>query len=361
MNIERTLAASAVVLALSVPATAAFADGDHDAPRPDDHAPIGVMADHTHAAGEWMLSYRFMRMDMSGNRIGTDSVSPDTIATTVPNRFFGRPGQPPTLRVVPTEMVMDMHMLGVMYAPSDRLTLMAMLPYIDLEMDHITYAGGMGTERLGTFRTKASGIGDVSVSGLITLRSTARSSLHAQVGLAAPTGDNEQTDDVLTPMGMRPTLRLPYPMQLGSGSWSAILGLTQNWRGERFSGGLQWQSTIRLNENDNDYTLGDQHQLTGWAAWRVSRPISLSARLTAWKRNDIDGIDPAIVAPVQTADPDNYGAERLDLGLGLNWALQDKLAGHRLAVEWVTPLAQDLDGPQLETDSVLTVGWQYAF
>ena len=111
-----------------------------------DHAPIGVMGDHTHKQGEFMFSYRFMRMDMEGSRIGTDEVTPETIATTVPNRFFGRPMQPPTLRVVPTSMRMDMHMGGVMYAPTDRLTLMAMGMYVVKEMDHTTFMGGMGSD-----------------------------------------------------------------------------------------------------------------------------------------------------------------------------------------------------------------------
>ena len=52
-----------------------------------DHAPIGVMADHRHAKGEWMLSYRFMRMNMDGNRDGRDSLSPENIVTSVPNPF----------------------------------------------------------------------------------------------------------------------------------------------------------------------------------------------------------------------------------------------------------------------------------
>ncbi|MBO6658950.1 MAG: hypothetical protein JJ934_18805, partial [Pseudomonadales bacterium] len=42
-----------------------------DATRPDDHAPIGVMGDHTHHKGEWMLSYRYMLMRMEDNRDGT--------------------------------------------------------------------------------------------------------------------------------------------------------------------------------------------------------------------------------------------------------------------------------------------------
>lgn len=79
--------------------------------RADGHAPIGVMGEHRHKTGEVMLSYRFMHMDMQGNLIGDDNVSPATIATTVPNRFFGAPGQPPTLRIVPTDMRMQMHML----------------------------------------------------------------------------------------------------------------------------------------------------------------------------------------------------------------------------------------------------------
>ena len=35
---------------------------------PDDHAPIGVMGDHAHKAGEWMLFYRYGFMKMDGNR-----------------------------------------------------------------------------------------------------------------------------------------------------------------------------------------------------------------------------------------------------------------------------------------------------
>jgi hypothetical protein len=39
--------------------------------RASDHAPIGVMGEHPHAAGEFMLSYRYMFMSMKGNRDGT--------------------------------------------------------------------------------------------------------------------------------------------------------------------------------------------------------------------------------------------------------------------------------------------------
>jgi len=38
--------------------------------RADGHAPIGVMGDHQHEAGEWMVSFRYMRMAMEGNGTG---------------------------------------------------------------------------------------------------------------------------------------------------------------------------------------------------------------------------------------------------------------------------------------------------
>ncbi len=112
-----------------------------------------------------MLSYRFMHMDMEGYRSGTNSLSPEQVAVT-PNPCFGLPGQPPDIRIVPTSMTMDMHMFGAMYAPHDRITLMAMLPYVTKQMDHITFAGMAGTVRLGTFNTQSEGHGDLKISAL---------------------------------------------------------------------------------------------------------------------------------------------------------------------------------------------------
>jgi hypothetical protein len=83
------------------------------------NAPIGVMGDHMHGAGEWMFSLRQMKMEMSGNKIGSDNAS-DTEILSVPNT---NAMMPPNLRVVPQHMEMDMTMLGVMYAPNADLTL----------------------------------------------------------------------------------------------------------------------------------------------------------------------------------------------------------------------------------------------
>jgi len=41
-------------------------EGPWTAARPDGHAPISVMGDHMHKMGEWMVSYRYMSMEMEG-------------------------------------------------------------------------------------------------------------------------------------------------------------------------------------------------------------------------------------------------------------------------------------------------------
>ena len=73
-------------------------------------------------------------------------------------------------------------------------------------------------------------------------------------------------------------------------------------------------------------------------------------RLKYSTMDEIDGRDPAIMAPVQTANPDNYGGERFDVVLGINLVGQrDWYRGHRVAIEATVPVEQDLNGPQMET------------
>ncbi|MGB0133675.1 hypothetical protein, partial [Dokdonella sp.] len=311
----------AAALALALNFTTARADHEHDEAGPvraDSHAPIGVMGDHLHRAGEWMISYRYMHMDMSGNRIGTDDISPDAIVTTQANPFAGMPGMPPTLRVVPLDMQMDMSMFGAMYGLTDRVTLMAMVNYVDRQMKHRTYSGGMGTSVLGNFDTSTSGFADSSLSALIGLGENGMGKWHANIGVSLPTGSVDEKGQVLAPNGMQPVLRLPYPMQLGSGTTDPMLGLTVTRRFDNWSWGAQWTGLWHLKDNSEDYRLGDQQRLTAWAARLWTPAVSTSVRLAGQDVGQIHGRDPQIMAPVQTADPSRQGGQRIELGMGMN-------------------------------------------
>lgn len=362
MTIKSLLSASALVcvsLSSIMPAYAHEGDGGN-VTYATDHAPIGVMADHRHKKGEWMLSYRYGFMDMDGSRDGTTSLAPETIATTVSNPF----GSPATLRVVPTNMQMNMHMVGAMYGLSDRVTLMGMGMLMSNEMDHVTFAGASGDTRLGEFTTKSSGIGDTTLGAIIGLDDGTKSHRQINLGLAVsvPTGSNTQTDTVLTPMNTTPDLRLPYPMQLGSGTWDAKPSLTGRTRFGRWSVGGQASAVIRLDANKEGYQLGDKVEGTAWLAYEPMPSFSISGRMRAQSQGKIDGDDSEITAPVQTADPDNQGGEVVEALLGLNFAASNgALKGARFAAEVGLPLYRDLNGPQLETDLTFTLGVQKAF
>lgn len=336
-----------------------LASGDHNISGPHTHAPIGVMGDHTHDKGEFMFSYRYMEMTMSGNLQGSDSISPNEIVTTIPNRF----GAPPTLRVVPVDMTTSMHMFGMMYAPTDSITLMGMLNFVEKEMDHLTYMGMMGTNVLGNFQTETSGIGDTRLEALYKVHAENGHNVHLNFGLSLPTGDIEETGQILTPMNTHPTPRLPYAMQIGSGTYDMELGATYNFYAQDFNIGGQIKHLVRTGgNNDEGYQLGDKTSLSTWLGYRVSTPVSLSARLEYMDTDSISGIDANIAAPVQTANPDNYGGELLNLGLGINFEGQSgAIKGHRLALEFVSTIDQDANGVQMEMDDMWTLGYQYAF
>ncbi len=331
-------------------------------PAPNSHAPIGVMGDHLHKKGELMFSYRYMRMSMKDNRIETGDVSPETIVTTIANRFAGMPGMPPTLRVVPLSMTMNMHMLGAMYAPSDGVTFMAMGMFIQNDMSLLTFQGGSGTNELGTFATQTKGVGDVKLSALVKLAKIQSGTLHLQAGISLPTGSITEEDQVLTPMNMRPTVRSPYPMQLGSGSWDALPGITYASLSGNTGWGAQVSGVVRLVENREDYKLGNQLNMTFWASQRLASWVSASLRARYTTTGKIRGIDDDIMLPVQTANPDFMGGKNLDGALGINLIGQSGVVkNQRVALEYSLPVYQHLNGPQMKTTSVFTLGWQYAF
>lgn len=314
------------------------------------HGPIGVMGDHTHKAQEWMFSYRYMAMEMDGNLEGGDSVSASDITGTMMN--------PGPYMVAPLSMDMEMHMFGAMYAPSDAVTLMFMLPYLENEMDHQTRMGGR-------FTTRSSGWGDVKASALVSLYTSPNEAhrVHANLGLSLPTGSIDERDD--TP-AMK-NAKLPYGMQLGSGSIDLLPGVTYSGQGTGSAAKLSWGAqlalTIRSDYNDNDYRLGNRAQLSGWLAHSFSPALSASLRLSHSAWGNIDGArDDLNPMMVPTADPKAQGGERSELSLGLNYLFMKGAAkGHRLALEYGEAVYQHLDGPQMELDSTLTAGWQYAF
>ena len=313
--------------------------------RPDGHAPIMVMGNHTHGKGEFMLSYRYMNMTMQGSRVGTDAVSDAVILSPSVFRF----------RVTPTEMPTQMHMFGAMYAPSNSLTLVAMIPHISSEMTHITRAGG-------SFATSSSGWGDIRVTALYVVARPVRARLRVGLGVSIPAGSIQQSGT--TPLSQPDEVQLPYRMQLGSGTLDILPSLTYLSQLENLSFGLQVGGVYRLSRNDNDYRLGHVARGTFWAAYRLSDMFSASVRIAGKSWGNIDGFDRALSSGAQapTQIPSLQGGTRFDGGVGINYFTPSgPLHNLRFGAEVMFPVFQDLNGPQLEVDLLVQVGVQYAF
>lgn len=329
---------SICLMALVVPNVAA---GQWTSHRPDGHAPIGVMQDHRHEAGEVMLGYRYMPMMMEGSRDGSTSLTDQEVVDPAGYGFM----------VTPTEMTMSMHMFGVMWAPTNRITLMGMLPVLKNSMTHLTRAGG-------NFTTESAGVGDATLLALIGVGGWGNQAAHLNVGVRAPTGSITAEDVLPTSNGQ--DVQLPYPMQLGSGTWDVEAGATYLGQMDDWSWGAQALGIVRTGDNDRGWHLGNQLKATAWGARRVGRIVSISLRVALASWGDVEGQDAAPSvnpAVVPTARPDLRGGTRFDLGAGINVAVPHA-KGLRFAVEVLAPLHQTLHGPQLETDFTVVAGVQ---
>jgi hypothetical protein len=337
-------AAVVAALILQLAPAAAGADATPFGDRPDAHAPIGVMGEHLHAKGEWMLSYRFAHMRMDGNRTRTNHLGVSRVL-----RDFA---------ASPTDMDVDVHIWGLMFAPSDSVTLTAMIPFLEKSMDH---------RRDGQeFETNSSNLGDIRMAALIRLWRNERQRVHFNAGFSLPTGSTGQRGQLPAPPPRTGQSRLPYPMQIGSGSFDLMPGLTYVGHSDAWSWGGQALGTIRTSDNTKGYRLGNAVDLTGWIAKPLLPWLSASLRgQWAWW-DDYSGKDDELnPATIPTADPNRRGGHRLDLLAGLNFLIP--LGGelnrysHRLAIEAGFPAYQWRRGPQLETDWRIVVGWQKAF
>jgi len=348
---------SLCLLALAVPISAAEMDhSQHEGHRAESHIGAAAHIHHQHARGAWMFEYRFMRMNMAGLLDGTDDVSSSDISGALP-------GMPPTkdpskdYLMAPTEMTMDMHMLMGMYGLTDRLSMMLMGTYIKNEMDMVMHMPAM--DMLGTMKTD--GLGDV----LLGVMDTLSEKWTASFSISIPTGGIDEYANItmqgtnpITGMSVSATnnVKAGYPMQLGSGTWDLIPSLTYADSTDRLGWGFQASYRWHLGENDNDYTLGNALEAFGWGKYVLTPKLLGIGKLTITDWGRIDGQDPELNPTLSpTTDPGATGGTRVDLSLGLNGFFGQ---GHVLGIEFGIPVYQDLNGPQMETDWILSFSYQ---
>ena len=201
--------------------------------------PFGIM---TGEAGKWTVGYQFMHEKMDGSLVGTNDISVSEILKQFPN--------------APTDMTMDMHMWMIMYAPTERLTLSAMIPYVRKEMNMVDVDGGR-------FVMHANGIGDLELrpAYLIFETTDKRHQLLLNGGIGVPTGSIDEEMD---------GFRVDYCMQPGSGTVSLLPGLTYLGQTTTWGWGADFKATVRLGRTDHDYRFGNRYESRAWVMRRAN-------------------------------------------------------------------------------------------
>lgn len=287
--------------------------------RPDNHALLSVMGDHSHSAGEWMLSYRFMAMGMDGLRDGTASISTEAAL----HKYTA----------VSLRMDMHMHMFGAMFAPHDSVTLMAMTSYRDnfMKMQGRGHGKSHGRrEHSGESHEMGSrGFGDTKLSALLPLLRLQDAIILLNAEVSIPTSSIEQEGK----NGI-----LPYAMQLGSGSFELMPGVTFYAPRNNWSFGVQTRAAIPMNENGSGYRRAPLTMSMLWRARRLNNWVSVSVCSLFENWGNIAG-EGTTLNPQMTPTMDTrlQGASRASLLLGSNLNL---LAGQRFALEIHFPIYQ---------------------
>lgn len=310
--------------------------------------------------GQGVVGVNIQHHEFEGLIRGRESVSAETVVATTPNRFFGNPMQPATLRVVPERSKADVIFPFANFTVNDHFALVAVAPIIRKEAV-LNVFNGPGTSSLGTSTAVSKGLGDIKFGALFKAynNNEYKHNVVLNFVLSAPTGSITQEGYNLTPMNTVQLSRLGYGMQLGSGTWDANLGVSYWGKEHPWGWGAQYMATLPLeSENSEGWRYGNKHQATAWLSYEWKPSLATSVRLHAETQDTIHGIDPRIYGPGLGADPDNYGGERASIGIGLNWM---PAPANNLALELVLPFHQNRNGVQAEQELSVALSWRKGY
>ena len=302
--------------------------------RVDSHAPISVMGDHNHNKGEIMASYRYMSMDMKDTVEGDKDISSDSIIT---NKNF---------MMAPISMQMQAHMIGLMYGLTSKSTVMIMGAY---KLNSMESKNSMGMK----MSMETSGVSDPAISVINTIKKTHNSSWVGQVGLTLPVGSINETNN---------SMRVPYPMQLGSGTWDIIVGTTGFYFFETVSLGGTLNTKLRTGKNKYKYRLGNTLSMSAWVAKNVTNAWSISSKLMRYSNDDISGGDSSLNLMSSPTTSSNTGNVLYTLSVGSQVKFESFFdLGARLGFDFILPLYQHSDGIQMKHTQHFVVGYQQNF
>ena len=299
--------------------------------RPDYVYPVGVKGGKNMMAKKIMFGYKYGVMEMDCCKDGTSSATESFI-------------QGLGYSMTPLDMTMDMHMFSAMYAYSNKLSLMAMIPYIEKEMEMKMLTGMMAGK---LHKTSSRGFGDLSIAGLYKLSNNS----NLKLALSIPTGEYDEKDHNMS--GVLKTL--PYPMQIGSGTYDLTLGYSFQEIFDDWSYGFQANILKRFDYNSEGWKYGDSREASAWVAKPINNLFSLSFGLDIEHKDNIKGRSSNRMTNTPTWNEYFHSHLRVTSNIGINFKLPK--SNSRIGFQCGTPIYYAVNGPQMDPDFKCNIGF----
>jgi hypothetical protein len=318
--------------------------------------PLNIFGGGIPETKEFRFKISQMIMEMGPLRDGTDDIETSSIVGAAS-------ASGATFPAVPKSMRQYMTMFGGAYSFTDDFALMAMTNYTLNEMPMDIAAGVGGKD----FTMTSDGIGDTTVLGKYRVYTNDNlvptNQLSFLMGLSIPTGSIDKRFTNSTVNNGNTTL-LPYKMQLGSGTFDPIFGLTYQGSRDPFWWGINTQIEAHVYDNNQDYKRGNEVRYDLYAMRQVHDRVVVHAQLNGsyegnFSDQPLDGRlhghghamnNSANPFSSPLFDPDNYGGYKLNISFGAQF---QPIPLHIVEATVSIPIHQDLNGPQLQDNWML--------
>ncbi|MFM2225021.1 MAG: hypothetical protein RJA07_1223 [Bacteroidota bacterium] len=316
-------------------------------------APSSIMMSHLHQKNKWMFSYSYMSMAMKGLVNGNKTISENEVY----NNYL----------MLSTQMNMQMHMLMAMYGVSNKLTLMAMFNYrvntMNMQMLQTNTSTMVNMHHSNSTNETMmnGGFSDVQLFAMYSLFQNETHQLIVFSGLNVPMGSINKkgnADDMAYP-----STRFPYAMQLGTGSWDVLPGLSYTFQQNKFASGVQLNNALRLFNNQNNYSVGNETALHLWSAYSWLNSVSSSIHIEANYVGKIKGKDAALYQFNEpSANVINYGGRFLRAYIGSSYTSKNKSLSHfKISAEYGFQLMYQYNGIEIPLKNILNTSINYSF
>jgi hypothetical protein len=367
-GVHAPLTGLVVLLALGLPAARADQTlirptppswGSEPAAADEPLAPVGVLGVNLPGSGHAVFTYSSSYFQTDGNRIGTNSVTPNYIVSHIYSDRTPVPGNH-LLRVVPLSGEVSGQFFSINYGVSDDFALVAATGYVYKEKTLLTYKGLQGTTPLGTSQPYTEGISDTAVAGVYRIYKDDINRILVNFGLGLPTGQIANYWTPLAPNGAFNTKEAVYGLQEGSGSVAAMPGITYKGFLGPWSWGLSYRAWIPFDNNSDGWRFGNLNAVTGWAGYSWLPGVTTTLRLGWVNQDHIHGSSEAILGYAEGNVPQYYGGNWVDLNFGAS------VSGRYFGIPKMTiqaevgvPLYQCLNGPQAASNWAGILRLQY--